>query len=206
LLLIVATILGMYALLLATPAVVRWACRRHWKAKRAACKRAARQRWLGRKLLVAVAFLVVVAGCGETVPPALMPTGSSVAKAAAFVEAAKPHATPPGPALLARAAQELTAAGKSLEAAAVEQSRLAEAVAVKDARLADYGRRWVGDATWRAVRWIVAIWAGLGIASAVLGGFGAGGLLGSVARIVLNGMPLANPFAWLARRINSGTK
>jgi hypothetical protein len=201
-LVIIGTVLGMYALLLLAPPVCRWVRRRHWLAKRAACKRLHRQRWLGRKLAVVLAVLLV-AGCGEVVPPALMPTGSAVAKAAAFVEAARPHATPPGPALLDRASQELASAGKSLEAAAVEQSKLSEAVAVRDARLADYGRRWIGDATWRAVRWVVAIWAGLGIASALLGGLGAGGLFGTVARVVLNGMPLANPFTWLARRLNS---
>jgi hypothetical protein len=205
-LVIIGTVLGMYALLLLAPPVCRWVRRRHWLAKRAACKRLHRQRWLGRKLAVVLAVLLV-AGCGEVVPPALMPTGSAVAKAAAFVEAARPHATPPGPALLDRASQELASAGKSLEAAAVEQAKLAQAVAVKDARLAEYHNRWIGDATWRALRkiiiWSIAIWAGLGIVSALLGGLGAGGLFGTVARVVLNGMPLANPFTWLARRLNN---
>ena len=205
-LLIVGTLLAMYALLLAAPAVVRWACRRHWAAKRAACKRAARQRWLGRKVVVAVALLVV-AGCKGPLPdPPLLQTGTDIARVIAYLDVAEAEADSRSADLLQRARKAAAAAAEANRRDAGEYGRVKDLLTVANTQLAAYHDQWIGDKTWRTLGWIVGIWAGLGFASALLGGFGAGGVLGSVARLVLNGMPLANPFAWLARRINSGTR
>lgn len=79
-----------------------------------------------------------------------------------------------------------------------------ERTAVAETELKAERRYWIGYRARIACKWIIGIWLALGIASAVAGGFGAWGIVGKIARMVLNALPFGNPFTWLARKINAG--
>jgi hypothetical protein len=155
--------------------------------------------------IVAIAAAILVCGCGPIPVPPPIAAGSFIAKTEAYIDAAKPHADAEGKTLLDSATENAQKAGGELTNTAkllVDQGGI---IAAQKSKLDDYHGRWIGDATWRAVRWIIGIYLALQVGAILLGGLLPGGIGGGIARFVFNLLPGSNPFIAVARKISSGS-
>lgn len=159
--------------------------------------------WLAYIVLMAAALLLY--GCGADVPSPPISGTSAIAKTAAYIDAAKPHADSEGKTLLNSASKCADEAASGMNATAKIVADQNAKIAAQDSKLAEYHDRWVGDATWRAVRWIIGIYLALQVAAILLGGLLPGGIGGGIARVVFNILPFSNPFVAIARKVSSGS-
>lgn len=183
---------------------------------------------LGRILILAA--MAAASGCAKKTAvsdhnPAL---GEGLAAAEAQrvtaqgnVKAAKPHTNRTGKALLDRADVTLDEQGTSiresqgaLAKANTERLAMNDALLRRDvqieglvATVKQEQSQWVGDRTWRTLRWVVglvlAAWALLGVAGMLLSGFFGATGVGWLGGHVLKLLPFANPFYFLRNWIRS---